>query len=126
MLFSAVKPEFIHASTFQRPTVSRNVYIALAEFFLTDIKNKYQLRKQMEYIQAVRQHTGISTASSRIKKKCVSKYRPISRSYFKMIEISIFFDIHLNFTINSFLAEGPGGFIEAFVNLRNRRIHIQV
>jgi hypothetical protein len=46
-----------------------------------------------------------------------------------MIEISIFFDIHLNFTspINSFhLAEGPGGFIEAFVYGTTQRIHIQV
>jgi hypothetical protein len=92
-------------------------------FFLTDIKkqisnyeNKWNIYKSFvnpyEYIHCVVPN----------KKKCVSKYRPISRSYFKMIELCNFFDIHLqfDFPINSFhLAEGPGGFIEAFVNLRN-------
>lgn len=46
----------------------------------------------------------------------VSKYKPLSRSFFKMIEIINVFDI-LNDqnNIKSFhLAEGPGGFIEAF------------
>ena len=57
------------------------------------------------------------------KNKCVSKYKPLSRSYFKMIEI-------LHFFIDNFqeseapictfhLAEGPGGFIEATANIRN-------
>lgn len=101
-----------------KPCISHSL-----SFFLTDIKkqisnyeNKWNIYKPFvnpyEYIHCIVPN----------KKKCVSKYRPISRSYFKMIEISIFFDIHLNFTapINSFhLAEGPGGFIEAFVNLRN-------
>jgi 23S rRNA U2552 (ribose-2'-O)-methylase RlmE/FtsJ len=55
------------------------------------------------------------------KKKCVSKYSPLSRSYFKMIEIVNTF--HLQFDskpIRTFhLAEGPGGFIEAMVRMRN-------
>ena len=93
-------------------------------------------------------------------KKCVSKYKPISRAYFKMIEIIDTFQLlssknngqqsysipsisyngtypvkdvvqnnmHFNnkFSAADFeggiktfhLAEGPGGFIEAFVNLR--------
>lgn len=55
------------------------------------------------------------------KKKCVSKYKPLSRSYFKMIEIIN--TLNLDFDsrpIQTFhLAEGPGGFIEAIVNLRN-------
>jgi len=71
------------------------------------------------------------------KNKCVSKYKPLSRSYFKMIEILrfFFFDYHnpsfpqptmLIFpqksAIRTFhLAEGPGGFIEAMVNLRKNR-----
>jgi hypothetical protein len=42
---------YTRTSTFQRPTVSRNrVYRTSA-----DIKTNIQLRKQMEYIQAVRQ-----------------------------------------------------------------------
>jgi len=83
------------------------------------------------------------------KNKCVSKYKPLSRSYFKMVEILHFLVYHLrepsvpyggsretdqeegeicDFPINlkqsspirSFhLAEGPGGFIEATANMRN-------
>lgn len=53
------------------------------------------------------------------KSKCVSKYKPLSRSYFKMIEIIAAFDLCSFNTINSFhLAEGPGGFIEALANTR--------
>jgi 23S rRNA U2552 (ribose-2'-O)-methylase RlmE/FtsJ len=53
------------------------------------------------------------------KSKCVSKYKPLSRSYFKMIEIIASFDLCAFDVIRSFhLAEGPGGFIEALVNVR--------
>jgi 23S rRNA U2552 (ribose-2'-O)-methylase RlmE/FtsJ len=55
------------------------------------------------------------------KKKSVAKYKPLSRSYFKMIELIELF--HLEPTdrvIRSFhLAEGPGGFIEALAHMRN-------
>jgi 23S rRNA U2552 (ribose-2'-O)-methylase RlmE/FtsJ len=55
------------------------------------------------------------------KKKCVSKHKPLSRSFFKMIEIVNTFNLN-TFTrpIKCFhLAEGPGGFIEALLGLRN-------
>jgi 23S rRNA U2552 (ribose-2'-O)-methylase RlmE/FtsJ len=54
------------------------------------------------------------------KKKCISKYKPLSRSYFKMIEIITTFNLIFDSKpIKSFhLAEGPGGFIEAIVGLR--------
>jgi len=57
------------------------------------------------------------------KKKCVSRYKPLSRSYFKMIEMLNIFDIRFDETpIFSFhLAEGPGGFIEALVNTRKNK-----
>lgn len=52
----------------------------------------------------------------------VSKYVAISRSFYKLIEIINYFNLHKNYnkkTINSFhLAEGPGGFIEAMIYLR--------
>jgi len=56
----------------------------------------------------------------------VSTYIPISRAYFKMIEI---IHDHITFSsimpINTFhLAEGPGGFIEAFVNVRQNNADI--
>jgi len=55
-------------------------------------------------------------------KQSISKIKPISRSFFKMIEICNIFRIFNNYhtkAITSFhLAEGPGGFIEAFTYLR--------
>lgn len=54
------------------------------------------------------------------KSRPISKYKPLSRSYFKMVEIIDTF--HLDFgkhAIKTFhLAEGPGGFIQAIVNAR--------
>ena len=55
-----------------------------------------------------------------LKKKSVSKYKPLSRSFFKMIEMITTFRIQYKDPIRTFqLAEGPGGFIEAMVFLRN-------
>lgn len=73
-----------------------------------DVFKKYT--NPYEYI-----HTQIS-----FKKKCISKHKPISRSYFKMIEMINLFDLHFDSRpIQSFhLAEGPGGFIEALVGVR--------
>jgi 23S rRNA U2552 (ribose-2'-O)-methylase RlmE/FtsJ len=60
------------------------------------------------------------------KKKCISKYKPLSRSYFKMIEIFDYFflDTYVcnagNAPIRTFhLAEGPGGFLEAIIKRRS-------
>jgi len=60
-----------------------------------------------------------------IKRKCISKYKPLSRSYFKMIEIITFFHLLESYQplkpIKTFhLAEGPGGFIEAIANMRKQ------
>ena len=54
------------------------------------------------------------------KKKCISKYKPLSRSYFKMIEMVSTFNLYYDAKpIKTFhLAEGPGGFIEAMAGLR--------
>lgn len=51
-------------------------------------------------------------------------YKPISRSYFKLIEIfyKFKFDFNNDIAFKSFhLAEGPGGFIEATNNYRNNK-----
>jgi 23S rRNA U2552 (ribose-2'-O)-methylase RlmE/FtsJ len=54
-----------------------------------------------------------------LKKKSVSKYKPISRSFFKMVEIVHTFRLFFKEPIRTFhLAEGPGGFIEAMVHMR--------
>lgn len=93
--------------------------------YLTNIKEKITSREKewdhykkytntYEYIHSVVPHI----------KKPVSKYRPLSRSYFKMVEIIHQFELislakYKSRPIKTFhLAEGPGGFIEAVVNLR--------
>lgn len=51
----------------------------------------------------------------------ISAYQPLSRSYFKMIEMIQDYDL-LNFNENinvACLAEGPGGFMEAIYNYRS-------
>jgi 23S rRNA U2552 (ribose-2'-O)-methylase RlmE/FtsJ len=62
-------------------------------------------------------HTQISNT-----KMSVCKIKPLSRSYFKMIEMCGLFDLIKSLPVNckSFhLAEGPGGFIEALCYLRH-------
>jgi len=56
----------------------------------------------------------------------ISKLKPLSRAYYKMIEIIQMFRILESYqykSINSFhLAEGPGGFIEALVDMRGNSV----
>ena len=64
----------------------------------------------------------VHTAIPNYNKMCIAKYKPLSRSFFKMIEMCNTFDILENYDnpIKTFhMAEGPGGFIEAIVFLRN-------
>jgi 23S rRNA U2552 (ribose-2'-O)-methylase RlmE/FtsJ len=57
------------------------------------------------------------------KKKCISTYKPLSRSYFKMVEMINTFNLNtFSGPIKSFhLAEGPGGFIEALCTIRKNK-----
>jgi len=49
----------------------------------------------------------------------VCSYKPLSRSYFKMVEILHHYSFHFpNEMVSFHLAEGPGGFIEALSNYR--------
>jgi len=64
-------------------------------------------------------HTIIPTT-----KQSVSKLKPLSRSFYKMIEITTQLNLLDNYasstSMNTFhLAEGPGGFIEAISHIRN-------
>ena len=112
-------------------------------FYLTDIKNRLNhIEKEWDKHKKYTNTYEYIHSNVPYKKKAISKYKPLSRSYFKMIEMIHNFNL-LNtanhvppnrsyFTktneekvvssspIKTFhLAEGPGGFIEAFVNLRN-------
>lgn len=62
------------------------------------------------------------------KRHSISLYDPLSRSYFKMIEmLHEFFSEYSSFNYNHkkiktlHLAEGPGGFMEAFINFRKNK-----
>jgi 23S rRNA U2552 (ribose-2'-O)-methylase RlmE/FtsJ len=92
-------------------------------YYLYNIKEKITSReKQWDiYKKYTNPYEYIHTVVP-LKKKSVSKYKPLSRSYFKMIEIINTFHINYTEPITSFhLAEGPGGFIEALVKLRNSK-----
>ena len=53
---------------------------------------------------------------------CVCSYKPISRAFFKMIEILYNYNFGFQKNIKSFhLAEGPGGFIEALAYFRKNK-----
>jgi 23S rRNA U2552 (ribose-2'-O)-methylase RlmE/FtsJ len=65
----------------------------------------------------------IHTAIPNSKIYTVSKLRPLSRSFYKMIELhSTFFNaLHDPPSMKTFhLAEGPGGFIEAMIHIRSK------
>jgi 23S rRNA U2552 (ribose-2'-O)-methylase RlmE/FtsJ len=98
-------------------------------YYLKDIKKRigHQEHKWDVYKRYTNPYEYIHT-NVPDKKRCISKYKPLSRSYFKMVEIVQFFrlldpffnDEHVPF--KSFhLAEGPGGFIEALCHLRNNK-----
>lgn len=101
-----------------KPVINKSLYkyISLIKQQIDDNPEKWDIIKKYtnpyEFI-----HTTIPSC-----KFSISKYIPISRSYFKMIEILKTFYILEDLTdepIQTFhLAEGPGGFIEAIVNKR--------
>ena len=93
-------------------------------YYLCDIKEKINIydKEWDNYKKYTNPYEYIHTQLP-YKKKCVSKYKPLSRSYFKMLEITQLFGLHVNSqNIKTFhLAEGPGGFIEAICKLRNNK-----
>lgn len=101
-----------------RPFVSDSLSI-----YLYDIKHKIQLYNKDwdSYKKYTNPFEYINTVIPQ-KTICVAKYKPLSRSYFKMLEILLHFQLYYENedSIQTFhLAEGPGGFIEAIVNHRN-------
>ena len=83
---------------------------------IDDINNEWDIYKKytnpFEYIHSI---------ISNQQKISISKLKPLSRSFYKMIEIYNLFSFADDFSgnISTFhLAEGPGGFIEAFTFLR--------
>ena len=112
---------------YEENTINPKISCSLAHF-LYEIKNNIQ-KYESEWEQYKKYTNPFEYINTNIpfQNKCVSKYKPLSRSYFKMIEI-----LHILFNefmlgheepINTFhLAEGPGGFIEAFINSRQNKM----
>tara|TARA_Y100000816_G_C26074816_1_gene565671 strand:+ start:530 stop:1711 length:1182 start_codon:yes stop_codon:yes gene_type:complete len=96
-------------------------------YYLTEIKmeiDKYP-EKWEQFKKITNKYEYINTSCVLEKHKlntCVCSYKPISRSYFKMIEILHYFKFNFPSNMSSFhLAEGPGGFIEALQKFRNNK-----
>lgn len=89
-------------------------------YYLSSIKEKIKDKEEWDiYKKYTNPYEYIHTVVPQ-KKKSVAKYKPLSRAYFKMIELFEYFHLNKSDTpIRSFhLAEGPGGFIEALANIR--------
>ena len=95
--------------------------------YLCDIKAQIEECSE-EVWDSVKKYTNpfefIHTAIPNCKTCAISKLRPLSRSFYKMIELhaTFFNPSHEPARMTSFhLAEGPGGFIEALVHIRSRQ-----
>jgi 23S rRNA U2552 (ribose-2'-O)-methylase RlmE/FtsJ len=118
---------FIDTDIVPEPYISSSL-----SYYLYEIKGKIKIyEKEWDiYKKYTNPYEYIHTVVPN-KKKCISKHIPLSRSYFKMIEILNFFKLidntlniytNKNTHINSFhLAEGPGGFVEALVGIRRNK-----
>ena len=105
-------------------TTENNIYIGNSLFkYLNTTKKKIddfpiswsnikKYTNEYEYI-----HTPLS-----ISKQAISKIKPLSRAFFKLIEIYNYINYKNDENIKTFhLAEGPGGFIEATNYYRNNK-----
>ncbi len=111
--------DFIENNTRPEPVVSN----ALSGY-LYEIKIKIEEREPQwdAYKKYTNPYEYIHTVIP-YKKKSIAKHKPLSRSYFKMIEIIHTFQLsHNSKPITTFhLAEGPGGFIEAISMVRKNK-----
>lgn len=106
-------------------TIDQHNIVNSLAYYLYEIKNKIKLyEKEWDNYKKITNPYEFINTTIPGRNKCISKYKPLSRSYFKMIELLQYFmydELFYNTEkIQSFhLAEGPGGFIEAISNLRN-------
>lgn len=100
-------------------------YINFNEFQnLQDFKNKIFDSKNWDRVKKFsNDYELIHIPNKRNKSDSIALYQPLSRSYFKMIEIIDEFNL-FDFNTSSFksahLAEGPGGFMEAIYNTSHK------
>ncbi len=107
-------------------TEQKEIFISYSlNHYLTNIKQQIdQYNNYWDYYKKLTNpYEFIHTQVPDIKLS-ICKYKPLSRSFFKMIEIiNTFSFLTEKDAINCFhLAEGPGGFIEAFNYKRNNKL----
>ena len=119
-----IQIDIINTNTNDNNNADNNVLISLTlHKYLITIKN--QIDKYIDSWDLYKKYTNPYEYIHTIvpeKKTSVSKYKPLSRSFYKFIEICYTFNIlpDPSIPINTFhLAEGPGGFIEAIIHLHN-------
>lgn len=112
--------EYLNCETsmdIQTAVISQSLskYLNIMKYKINDYEKEWDIYKKytnpFEFINTIPPN----------KSKCISNYKPLSRSYYKMIEIITTFNLinKSSAPIKTFhIAEGPGGFIEAFVNKR--------
>ena len=103
--------------------ISLKDYLTNIKGEIDNVQNKWDIVKKItnkyEYINSC-----VSIEGHKCNSLSVCSYKPISRAYFKMIEIIDNFDFKFmkSNSIRTFhLAEGPGGFIEAILKNRNNK-----
>jgi 23S rRNA U2552 (ribose-2'-O)-methylase RlmE/FtsJ len=110
-----------HISYYETDDIPASIISQSLSVFLYSIKEKISSKEKQwgVYKKYTNPYEYIHTVVP-LKKKSVCKHKPLSRSYFKMIEMINTFHFHYQDPITTFhLAEGPGGFIEGIVHLRN-------
>ena len=103
--------------------VSLKEYLTNIKAEIDNVQEKWDIVKKVtnkyEYINSC-----VSVEGTKVVTSSVCKHKPISRSYFKMIEILNKFDpkfMRMNEIRTFHLAEGPGGFIEAISRIRQNK-----
>ena len=88
---------------------------------LQDLKNKIDSKDWDKNKKFSNDYELIHIPNKRKKSDSIALYEPLSRSYFKMVEIIFDFKLFEKCNDNNFksahIAEGPGGFMEATYNL---------
>jgi len=110
--------DYIESNSTNVPIISNSL-----SSYLYEIKNKLNgVEKEWNTFKKYTNPYEYVNSIVPYKKKSVSKINHLSRSYYKMIEMIMIFDISFSSPIQSFhLAEGPGGFIEAIIDIRKNK-----
>lgn len=112
-------------------TLSNNVEISLSQslyHYLTSSKQRIDNNvEEWDFFKKITNPYEFIHTPPQNYMRAVADYSAISRSFYKLIEIVMNYELFDKYTdsIQSFhLAEGPGGFIEAMVYMRNNRSDI--